>query len=421
MIRLASLCILAVSLVATREARADVLIGDGPLSPYASVQSAIAAAQVGDLVLLTQPVNENLTISYGVAIIADVPGRLTWVGVLRIQDVPLGETVLISGFNFGQALSTPIVLSGNAGSIRFQDCGLLPFGPPPQPPLKGLDCTSSSDVAFLGCGLRGQRGTGSPFNYVSGATAITLTNSNVTFQNSDVGGGDGRDGSFGFQPSDAVPAGRGGNAIVMSGGTLVLQSSTVHGGTGGKGANGSCSGFHPGAGARGGDGLVLTGGAVARAIGGRTLGGVGGLGGVNPCESAANGAHGIDVDAGGGTWAKFEGVSRAFVAPRIVRVGAPLTLSFAGVTGERVFLASSPAAGYLDSAQLHGVLLPLPPFRRLEYGVLDALGGLSVTLTTPALDAGQFDLLHLQPVMLDPNGLFHLGCTRIVVRVAASL
>lgn len=396
--------------------RADVLIGNGPGSPYMGVQHAVGVAHVGDVVLLRVNVTENLTISKGIALVADVPGRLTWQGWLHVQDIPAGETLLVNGFNFGLVSSTPVVISQNAGSIRFQDCGVLPVPVPMQPAQVGVVCTTNSDVAFLRCGLRGGQGPGSPFPPSNGARAMTLTDSVVTIHDSDVSGGPGMSSS-----SSTPSAGtNGGPAIVMSGGQLVLQSALVHGGAGGAGFNGSCTGFHATAGGNGGTGLVLTNGAVARAVGGRTLGGVGGTGGVNPCEQAANGARGAEVDASGGTWTRVEGVGRWFSAPRIVRVGEPLSMLAFGAPGETAFLAGGPAAGYLDSPVFDGVLLVQPQFRRVDYGFVDGAGTLPIALTTAALPPGvNNDMIHLQPVMVDLGGQAHVGCAQIVVRVAA--
>jgi hypothetical protein len=405
----------------SRSTSAEVLIGNGPGSPYMGLANAIGVAHDGDVVLVRVAVNESITVTKGIAIVADVPGRLTWQGFLHVSNVPAGSTLLVNGFNFGLVSSTPLVISQNDGAIRIQDCGVFPTSVPMQPAVVGVVCTTNSDVAFLRCGLRGGQGPGSPFPPSNGARALTATDTTLTIQDSDVAGGNGMGGTFDFGSGASTPGTGGGGAIVMSGGTLVLQTSNVHGGAGGNGFIGNCFGANPTAGGPGGKGLLLTASAVARAIGGRTLGGVGGLGGSNPCGQAANGAGGVDVDASDGMWLRLEGVGRAFTAPRIVHVGDPLTLTLAGAPGERAFLAGGSAAGHFDSWVFDGVLLLQPDFRRVEYGIVDDLGALNLTLTTPVLlDGMTNDLMHLQPVFVDAFGQAHVGCAEIVVRIDAN-
>lgn len=199
-----------------------------------------------------------------------------------------------------------------------------------------------------------------------------------------------------------------------------MQSALVHGGAGGAGFNGSCGGFHSTAGGNGGTALILTNGAEASSIGGRTLGGAGGVGGVNPCDQSPNGAAGTRVDAGGGTWTQTEGVGRWFTAPRIVRVGAPLSMSVSGAPGESVYLAGGPGSGHVDAPLLEGVLLVQPDFRRVSFGLVDGSGSQPIDLITASLPPGvSNDLIQLQSVLVDPGGQARLGCAEVVVRVAA--
>jgi hypothetical protein len=397
-----------------------VLIGNGPGSPYMGIQHAVGVAQPGDVVLVRLAITEGITVSKGITLVADVPGRLTWSGVFRVQGVPAGETFLLSGFNLGLASSTPLVITGNAGAVRIQDCGVLPIPVPNQGPTVGVTCDSSSDVAFLNCGITGGSGPGSPFTPTSGALGLSLIGSTVTIQGSDVGGGYGLAGT-GIPPSGPTPGTGGGPAVRCTGGTLLLQHSNVHGGRGGNGSLGSCGQFFPSAGGAGGKGLTLLGGAVARAIGGRTLGGAGGVGGTSTCAQAPNGATGLDVDASGGTLTRIQSVDRTFTTPRIVRVGTPLTLGLHGVPDEHAYLVANPVSAFMDIPAFEGVLLAAPDFRRVEYGVVGADGSLVLPLTTPAVPgAGTNDLMHVQPLMLDALGGLHLGCASIVIRVDAS-
>jgi hypothetical protein len=202
----------------------------------------------------------------------------------------------------------------------------------------------------------------------------------------------------------------------------VLQSATVAGGNGGEGTDGSCTaGIHPSAGGAGGTGIVLQNGSSARAIAGRTLGGVGGVGGGNECEEAAHGAHGVPVVVGNGTWGRLAGPDRSFLAPRIVRVGQALSMTVAGDPSETAWLAFSSSAAYVDSVALDGVLLLANPIRRVHVGILDALGALTLAPLAPPLPAGAMnDLMHLQPVLFDAVTEAHIGCAGVVVRVDAS-
>jgi hypothetical protein len=57
----------------------------------------------------------------------------------------------------------------------------------------------------------------------------------------------------------------------------------------------------------------------------------------------------------------------------------------------------------------------------VSYGFLNAEGSSSVAVTTPPLPAGSTnDFLHMQPVMVDFLGGFHVGCAAVVVRVDSS-
>lgn len=409
------LALLALSLSAT----ANVFTVGGAGATHASVQDAVNASQAGDVVLVRAAFNQSVVVNgKSVAIVADAPGRLTWTGSLHVQNVPLGATVLISGFALGLSSFQPVVISQNVGAVRFQDCSVLPIGVALAPSPIGVTITTSADVAILRCDLYG--GTATSTN--GGSGAMSIDGSTVAICGSNVHGGNGRAGSFDFSSGHASSGSSGYTAIAASASTLVFESSFVNGGNGGVGFNGVCGSLPTTQGGPGAPALVLSSGATARAIGGRTLGGRGGLGGVNTCAQSPDGAHGVAVSAPVGAWSSILAPNRAFNAPRIVREGAPLTLDFNGAPDERVYLAVSPATAYLDSAELGGVVLVQAPFRRVGYGPLNALGTLSLAPTTPNLPAGATnDFLHMQPVMQDAFGGLHVGCAAIVVRVDSTL
>jgi hypothetical protein len=402
---------LATCLAAGRTAGADVLVVGG--GNYQTVQEAVNVAHDGDVVLVYANVNnENVVVSKGIAIVADVPTRLTWIGALQIQNVPAGRTVLISGFNLG--IPSSLSISDNAGSIRIQDCLVATTSVPFTPPLIAVVCSASRDVAFLHSSIGGGSGVNGP----NGAAGISASGSKLTIDDCQVHGGAGRVGAINDHGVE-FPGGAGGDAILLAGGELVLQSSSVQGGPGGAGWVGNCSGFPATAGGAGGDGVVLSAGALAHAVGGTTVGGSGGLGGVNACNQAPDGAHGLAFNAIDGTWSESAGPNRAFVVPRIVREGQPLVLAISGAPSEHAFVALSRAAASIDARALDGVWLQTPS-RRLDLGMLDSQGMLSITLTTPDLPSGMTnDLMHLQSVLVGASGDARLGCAGVVVRVGA--
>jgi hypothetical protein len=412
---LRSVGLLFVLSATSRSLFADVLIGNGPASPFTSVQAAVDAAHDGDVVMLPHDVHEDIVVDgKGIAIVGDTAGQLTWFGHLHVQNVPAGSTMLLTGIGFGQASSTPVVLTQNAGAIRFQSCSVWPA--PNQPATVGVLCTSSRDVAFMIGGIHGGQGPFPPFAPIAGAAAISATDSTITIQSANVGGGNGRPGFFDSDQGIGFRGSSGGPALLLSGGTLVTQSVHIVGGFGGDGFVGDCAGANATAGGAGGTGIVLTAGAVARAIGGRTLGGVGGHGGVNPCGQAPPGATGVDVDAGGGTWTKSAGAMRSLGAQWVVRAGDPVIVSVSGESGEHVFLAAGSAPAHVDSPSLGGVLLVQPQFRRVDFGPLDAQGQSSFTIKSPAWPPGtSHNLLHLQALMVGADGRVHLGVAGIVV------
>ena len=126
-------CLALACLLFAVDVSAGKLIRVGASRSYTTIQQAINAASSGDLILVDPGSYSPFVIDgKSLAILSDlVPFTLTpsnSQAVVRIQNIPAGQSVTVMGWNTQVQYGTvsPLVISNCAGSIRIKDATISP-------------------------------------------------------------------------------------------------------------------------------------------------------------------------------------------------------------------------------------------------------------------------------------------------------
>jgi hypothetical protein len=198
-------------------ARAEVIvIASGGSAGSQALASALQAADAGDVLLLGPGDyslgGEPFIIRTGITLLpAPDAGRVT-LQFVEIEDVPLGQTVVLRGFDIGDAgwLGGPAAVSirDSSGTVWIEECNLVG--------------STGSPIYF-------------PLPFSGGANeAADLFESNVVFRGSTLVGGHGAPGGV-----DGSFATNGGPALALSSSNAAIYDSTLTGGGAGNGTAGS--------------------------------------------------------------------------------------------------------------------------------------------------------------------------------------
>lgn len=368
-------------------------------NPAAGIQSAVDAAQPGDVVLIAAGTYEEgvFVVGKGVSLVADGP---VFLRRLEITDVPAGQTMLVDGFTVSTAgtvvtgFEVPLVVEDCAGSVRVQDCNLcgtpgfagLVFGPMPYDGFPAAQFVRCDDVAVVGSSAEG--GFGDTLfdedidgTATSGASAIEVEDSFVVIDGCELIGG------FGGDILDTVtdPGGTGGSGVDVSGfGKTIVVGCTIVGGDGG---NADCDFIGCGFGGGGGHGVLLTDGGSAALRDVDFTPGIGGLDG----DFSTKADDGQIAAEFGGSARFLDAAARGFDATTPVREGGAVTLSFTGEGGDLVALYTAFDGSWTPlGAGGQGVFLLGAPllFGDLFVGAIPAGGTLIVPLAVPDLGPG---------------------------------
>lgn len=378
-------------------ARAGVLIvGPGP-GEFAEIQSAVDAAQDGDVVLVKGGTYARVTIvNRGIEVAALVPGAtVTIAGPLQVLQLAVGKTVVLDGLR-ATGITGPLEPDGYgllaafcAGRIRVQGCafqgadGNPLAGCAPSPFDWGWDgsrVSNCSDVAFTSCDFVGGRGAdefapgscaGGPATGPAGGNGLRVNASNVAVFRSALAGGRGGDAW--------TIGGAGGHGARVNLGTLHLAGSGLNGADGGDaggnapnavgGAGGSCVSVEAASLAR------LENCALSPASSG-----------VSP--AAPTPIH-APVFAGPGAVVLLGGPARTMDVPAILHEGEAGALVVHALPGEVAWLFVSPAASAIYAPVLAAPwLLGNPLVGPLPCGTVKPSGTVQLPIVGPLLPAG---------------------------------
>jgi hypothetical protein len=356
----------------------DVLRVDASQGPYTEIRDAVSAAAPGDLILVEPGGYAHFgVIGKGLTVAARISGTVHVNGTVRVQSVPAGAAVSLSGLNVVAAtiqIQPALRLFANAGAVRVEDSSFESHDH------YGVFVESSTDVVLHRCTALSNR--------VSGLGAVTSTLA--------IHGGSYTGASFG--QSAWTWGFSGGHGIQLDGCTLLTSKVRAQGGNGGdEYSPGYFCNLPPGA---GGDGIFgrdstievldsdLHGGSAALAI-------------VCPQSPSGLPVH----TEGASTVTMHPGVAvQSNVTHDVAVEGTPYFVQVVGAAATTVILLVGPEARRTDLPGAVGDLLvggSLGSVRRLDLG----LAPTSRQLVAPILPPFGILALHFQALQDTPMGL----------------
>lgn len=410
--RRASALLLAPLMLATAAAADVHILRDG--TTYPTIQAAVDAARDGDLLTVDAGIydgfvidDKSLSIFVDEGTVVDVIGESVIKNLAPRRTVALVGLVMVGlqGAPFTLTPDSALVLVGNQGAVRIQDCALTggegyqDFGSSSSfgPGGIGLAATLSVDVALIDSTFIGGLGGGGDYFQGTGAAGgfgVLALNCAVAAYDCEFRGGEG--GSAGTNGGD------GGIGYRVQGLGLFASGSLFRGGQGGATLDFIC--FEAG---DGGDGLYVAGQGTAARLYGNTY--AGGAGGPGLC-CCANGSPGVGKFWTGGPLHQISPFSRSLDGPRVTADESPFNVEVRGEPGDRVFLMKATRTHFLFTVQ--GVwLVPLPALMLVDdEGTIPGSGTLSIPVYPGALSAAvPGRVLHLQAYIVDAQGHTALG------------
>lgn len=395
---------LALALAAT-----DVL-DVGPTRPYAEIQSAIHAAQSGDIIRVDEGTYGHFVISNkSLRILPREEGaRVSIAGAVRIQETQADQTVVLDGLRItGTTSSTQaaLVIGLTLGPVRVQDCVVTGSADGFQPATGnrvGVLAVQADDLTIVDSSITGgedYRSNGATI----GQEGMVILDSRVTLWSSTVTGTDCDIQAFSMN---------GGDGIRAFDSDLLVDGCTLQSGDGGDSAS------FPGCSSNG------CGGACLRADGCtvrfRDVTFVQGMAGWDLCGSACG------TFVPGPRFAPTGGTTSTTIAGPTVTLdaghgwlssGDPLTVAVDGEPGFAALLVVGPATARFSAPAFNGdlhVTGPLGSSRRLF------LGSAPATFSTTLPTLGPFDATEwfLQPALVG-NGRVEMGPVRSLTLLGA--
>lgn len=388
-----------------------------------SLFSLVGAAAPGDVILL-EPGNylpispllpdTQLFVSRGIALVGD--GGTASVGLIRVSDVPAGETVVLRGLAMGNTPLTPIpsetlLIENCAGTVVLEDCLLAgTYGQAPDGVgLPGMVVRNSAGVVLTRCTVRGGDGRLTSFPFATlggdGGTGLLVESSSVALVDSTVEGGDASPDSF----LDGSGYG-GGDAIRAEGSVLSLAGAEVFGGDAGDGSAPAQAGL-----AAGGDGFVQSGaGAQLRRLDTVLVGGAGGA-----ATDGASGPNGDDLMVFTGSVHSYPGVARTLELDVTLRAGETGTLTITGPPGEQGKVMLAVASRYAQLSGKKGVwTLGEPAIGPFVIGVFPPSGVLTAPVPVGSVPGVEGFVLSVQGFSFGVDGLVVTNPTESILLAA---
>lgn len=409
--------------LSVRASAGQVRVVDIAPAPYARIQDAVNAAQPGDVILVRSAPHDSLRIAgKGLAVVADVGVGVQEAGAIRITGLGARSLVVLSGITATGIPSTAIpelahglFADANAGAVLVQDCSLSGWSGVTscERARSGAFVRASAAVSFTRCTLRG----GAVSNLDAGvdvgqAPGLDCVGSaNVTCDDADLLGG-----SLGAHCNTPNPGDGawGGDGARLAGGWLFTSGSIFRGGTGGDVTGFPCTPFTLGGG--GGDGLRAFVPSFCVRLDTSAFGGFGGL----SCGLVGQGPMGQAVS--GVSISNLPGTARRLGGSPLVRDDELATLTFRGVSGERVELAVALGQAVLQYDALQSGVRHVRAERWRTVGVVPASGTLTASFKLPNLSlADPGAILVTQARFIDPaTSQVRLSNAHAIVEVDAS-
>ena len=395
-------------------AQGDVLVvASAGGAPYTSIQAAVDAAALGDVVLVKAGTYDGFRVIEGVAIVADEAAGVVVNGTIIVNGISQEQSLLVHRLqansiggptdDYGPALTVKF----SAGSVRAQSCLLQGSADRP-----GARFTSSGAAALVDSLAR----TNSTGFDLEGA-GVHFAGGNLALYGCEARGGAGPVGPSNTQPP-ACYGKKGGPGLLANAFGFVFAGTTMfQGGQGGAGGSGCSVG--PVGCCGGGDG----GNGVALLDSTQTwwryddllLGGGGGLGGVGSCGCDLSTSCTCDAGSTGATIVSTPGdalsavagqVSTLSVAANPLRELATTTIRVQAQVGDVVHLAVARTPAFVPEVG-RGVRLVGADghFGFRDLGPTDASGRVELVWTVPALVPGvESSIVHVQALVKRVDG-----------------
>lgn len=385
--KIAPLLVVACLSVASR-AHADVRTV-GPAGQYPDLQSAIDAANDGDVLLVAPGAGGTFTVDGKSLVIAgDGNGTVKGsFGTFAIRNLGSAQSVVLRNFEQTPSIGfgpTPTCrIEQCAGSVFVEDCVLVDGDPT-------LLVHASSAVELARCTVRGFEFT--PVTSTSSGAAVEAVDAALHVQSSTLQGADGKDGvNFSVQaPHPGEPGLRvSGTSLVTAVGAVLI------GGDGGDGAWAHIGGCINGE--VGGAAIELHDASTAYVRDCALQAGAGGAG----TSACLPGSSGLPIDGPVGSWTLSSATSYRMTSTSPLREGQTGMLDITGGASALFFLFASPAPAPLFSAGFGGTWVPSLPL--VSLGALPLPGGygavnISIGELGPLVQAAA---LYVQGVRID--------------------
>jgi hypothetical protein len=382
-------------------ASADIITVGGIDGDFQEIDTAYAAAQDGDTILVRLGVYPKVTIggNKSVTITSDFPGWVLIEGRVVVLGVSEGKTVVLNGLRAtGEVGSFPpymgygLAVLNCSGRVRVQNCDFTGAdGDPDGWEWDGLfdyEVTghaagwdgvlvrdSTGPISFSHCDLVGGDGTNMESFLIDmsgcgcvagepGGNGLRVENSNaVTVAHSTATGGRGSTSDY--------AGGRGGAGVSAHNSFVQVTGGLFDGGDGG-GAFDCCTGF---TGGPGGHGVDADAGSVAWTLEPSGTGGDGGS-----ALLAGPGPDGVLV-GGAGAITNFPGTSRELMVSTPVYDDGSVTVTLSGNPGDQALVFLSSGTGFAQVSGFQGTWLLGPSF---GFSIGAIPGGGTLTLVAPA-------------------------------------
>lgn len=400
--------------IATAGVRIVDLSGQGD---HTTIQTAVDAAIDGDVILVRGGSYASFTVdNRALSIFADADAVVQVAGTLGVVNLALGKTLVVSGIKVTgtSALPAPsvaLVLTNNAGALRFQACtftggkglsisGAGGGGTTYPNAAHGAVLTNNPNVAFVACTLRGGDAWQDPTGCYEchggmGGTGVLAQTSAVALYDSLCQGGAGSEtGELGGN------GGAGYHALDWGG---FASRTTFKGGKGGNAWD-----FIYAQGGNGGHGLWVESGAGFHLLADVCVGGFGGISYLFPNLNGASG----DPIHGSGLVDQLPSPARVFSATTLADTGGTIELTVYGQPGDQVFLPGSMRTIFKYKPAVSGVwLIPYPALISIDpLGVIPGSGVLTVTAPVMGLQDGiEAAVSFMQGFIIDDEGQRVLG------------
>ena len=396
-VRLRAMAIL-LSLVVVSPSAAGTVWTIGPGEDFANLTAAVAGAQSGDVLLIRTPspgvldlTAKSLTIITDLATppdlrhpLADQLGNdMNFVPIQnRVAAIPAGGRVVLRGLRlYG------LEVDAIAGSVWVEDCEVYGMAP-------AMWVKNAASVNVVGCELQGPAAFHDVLQLLPTLTrgsALVAVNAWMSIDHSSLTGGQAIDALWCPTSGQVVGGSNGGNGAILTGGALYATGTSFGGADGGQGLvdpNGGCT-----PGGDGGNGLWLKGNANAWHLDCAFAPGVGKPGFADdPSGSGCVpdvGANGLSVLVEpGSNRVAVNASARGFTIASPVTPPQVVSLVFEGQAGDVALLTFATTLSTDILPALKGVYLLKFAGPVVTAGVLPVSGPHAVPVAIPALPAG---------------------------------